>query len=135
MSENREHSTNFGGADDSTNYLTYPTLMALPWQTAETPEAELRRLQARAAEYRQMLAQVQARIDALRAQLAQTRAPGSRMADAETFDYGYSLDGVTDRNKITEIRFLNTLKDAPANAADLSEAKDRSVLCWTEGTT
>ncbi len=131
MSENSGNATNFGGADDSTNYLAYPTLMALPRQpepvrwTAEL-EAELQRLEAE----RQRL---QARKEELQAQLAQMRSRGSRMADAETINDRCSLDGVTDKNKITGICFLDTLKNAPANAADLSEAKDRSVLCWTKG--
>ncbi|MCD8190979.1 MAG: DUF285 domain-containing protein, partial [Clostridiales bacterium] len=43
-----------------------------------------------------------------------------------------SLDGVTAKADITEIRFLNTLAGAPKGAADLSEAQDGGVLCWTE---
>ncbi|MCD8085766.1 MAG: BspA family leucine-rich repeat surface protein, partial [Clostridiales bacterium] len=139
---------NFGDTDDSTNYLAYPTLMALPRQAVDALEeelqrlqflaadleAELQRLQARAAEYQQLLAQVLARKEELQAQLAQARSRGSRMADAGGGNGCYSLDGLTYKSVITEIRFLNTLKTAPANAADLSEAKDRSVLCWTEGT-
>lgn len=35
---------------------------------------------------------------------------------------------------ITEIYFLDTLADAPDDAEDVSEARDDSVLCWTEDT-
>ncbi|MCD7760848.1 MAG: BspA family leucine-rich repeat surface protein, partial [Clostridiales bacterium] len=45
-----------------------------------------------------------------------------------------SLDGVTAKKDITKIYFLDTLADAPEDAADLSEAGDGGVLCWTEGT-
>ena len=37
------------------------------------------------------------------------------------------------RDEIISIKFLNTLTDAPADAWDLSEASDRSVLGWVTG--
>ncbi|MCD8085764.1 MAG: DUF285 domain-containing protein, partial [Clostridiales bacterium] len=126
MLKNRENPTNFCGSDDSTDDLACPTRQEFPWQ----PEPARGTTEELWAEYRRLVAHEKA----LQAHLAQVRAQGSRMANAETFDDRYSLDGVTDKCAITEIRFLNTLKNAPANAADRSEAKDRSVLCWTEGT-
>ncbi|MCD8383177.1 MAG: BspA family leucine-rich repeat surface protein, partial [Clostridiales bacterium] len=50
-------------------------------------------------------------------------------------DAEVSLDGVTLKEDITEIYFLDTLADAPSDAADLSRLGDGSVLCWTEGST
>ncbi|MCD8190978.1 MAG: BspA family leucine-rich repeat surface protein [Clostridiales bacterium] len=44
-----------------------------------------------------------------------------------------SLDGITAKEDVTEIYFLNALENAPKRAVDLSAARDRSVLCWTEG--
>ncbi|MCD8191043.1 MAG: BspA family leucine-rich repeat surface protein [Clostridiales bacterium] len=170
MPENRK-TTNLGGADSSTDFLRYPTLMKLPeqerpaQQTVEDLEAELQRL----------LAQTQALAAELQhlktAQSVQERHRCNRMRKVgNPFEGGvetyfvknedhtpesagvrpgwkgviqyrtmekpdvYSLDGVTEKGRVTEIRFLNTLKNAPESAADLSEEKDRGVLCWTEGT-
>ncbi|MCD8190347.1 MAG: DUF285 domain-containing protein [Clostridiales bacterium] len=59
---------------------------------------------------------------------------GDAMTDEDDYYIYTSLDGVTLTTDVTEIYFLDTLTEAPEEAADISQGKDHSVLCWTEGT-
>ncbi len=65
---------------------------------------------------------------------------GSRVLRADPFQFNMGENGQLEtypafgtnlmRDQVASITFLNTLKDAPAEVVDLSEAKDGSVQSW-----
>ncbi|MCD8191046.1 MAG: DUF285 domain-containing protein [Clostridiales bacterium] len=154
MTNDRSTAASAWGADESTNYLDYPTLMPVP-QRAEPGrrsaelQAEVQRLLAEERkrverEVQRLLTESQTRTEAAlecllstalepgMAQPTQKRRKQNRMGKVGDRTSELSLDGVTPKGNVKEVRFLDTLAGAPGTAADLSEAKDRSVLCWTE---
>ncbi|MCD8145788.1 MAG: DUF285 domain-containing protein, partial [Clostridiales bacterium] len=60
------------------------------------------------------------------------RKNGNVLSCVGNHDSDLSLDGITKKTAIKEICFLNTRDDAPRCTADLSQAKNHSVECWTE---